>query len=84
MAEDSCKRLVSARNIMARTGKSGRFYRPISYGAIKPLVARWARESDPAKKAAILTEIRRKIQNGRDVQDFPKNTTNAPKKKRQQ
>jgi hypothetical protein len=84
MAEDTFKRLVSARNTLAGTGRSGSFYRPISYGAIKPLVARWVRESDPQKKAAILGEIRRKIQNGRDVQDFPKNVVNPPKRKKQE
>lgn len=84
MAEDSFKRLVSARNTMAGSGRSGSFYRPISYGAIKPLVGRWVRESDPQKKAAILTEIRKKIQNGRDVQNFPKNVVNAPRRKKQE
>jgi hypothetical protein len=84
MAEESFKRLVSARNMLAASGRSGTFYRPISYGAIKPLVGRWVRESDPQKKAAILREIRKKIQNGRDVQDFPKNVVNAPKRKKRE
>lgn len=66
MAKDTYDKLVAARNIMARN--DGTLYRPVSYNAIKGLIGKWVRESDPKKKQELAQQIRQKIQNGRDIQ----------------
>jgi RHS repeat-associated protein len=79
MARDTFNQLVKARNVIAR--KDGQLYRPISYGAIKGLISQWVRESDPEKKRALGEEIRKKIQNGRDVQKDSTTPTKTVKAK---
>lgn len=59
---------------MAKNDRTGQYYRPVSYYAVKGLISRWVRESDPKKK--IGEEIRRMIQNGRDIQ----RDTSTPRK----
>ena len=72
LAEDMARRtfdkLVDARNLMAKNDKRSELYRPISFGAVKGLISRWVREADPQKKKELGEEIKRKIQNGRDIQ----------------
>ncbi|HEY8402299.1 MAG TPA: RHS repeat-associated core domain-containing protein, partial [Cytophagaceae bacterium] len=79
MARDTYDRLVSARNIMSKN--DGTLYKPISYNAIKGLIGKWVRETDPKKKQELAQQIRQKIQNGRDIQKDKSTPTKTMKMK---
>ena len=74
MAQDTFTRLVAMKNLIGpHSGKMSGLINPISYGAIKGLIHRWNAESDQGKKAGLMRQIMRRIENGRNAQQ--RNTT---------